>query len=228
MNTLLAAIVTSTLLVSAAGTERSIDSLDGLKILRAAEDAIDVGGESPAAVAEAKVLYVRAAATEPRLRRSAILGLLVIETDANTRRRLRDLLADTASPMIPISAARIAARPPHRNEDVLAACRSLASWRRGNPRRLDEAMKIPSQRDLLRYYEHYLPAGLDGLLAEERGRRRRLTDAELRGTLRMELSLLGGRRGWAAEAVATNRQPIGGGGGSDIADIMGVDLGTGE
>ena len=179
-------------------------------------------------MAEAKALYVRAAAVEPRLRRSAILGLLVIETDANTRRRLRDILAATASPMIPISAAGIAARPPHRDEDVLAACRSLASWRRGNPRRLDDAMKVLSQRDLLRYYEHYLPAGLDGLLAEERGRRRRLTDTELRGTLRMELAMLGGRRGWAAEVVATNRQPIGGGGGSDIADIMGVDLLSGE
>ncbi len=228
MNALLAVLLSSVLLVSATATERDLDPGDGLTMIRSAEDVLDVGGGSPAAVAEAKALYVRAAAVEPRLRRSAILGLLVIETDANTRRRLRDILAATASPMIPISAAGIAARPPHRDEDVLAACRSLASWRRGNPRRLDDAMKVPAHRDLLRYYEHYLPAGLDGLLAEERGRRRRLTDTELRGTLRMELAMLGGRRGWAAEVVATNRQPIGGGGGSDIADIMGVDLLSGE
>lgn len=198
----------------------ALNGVDGLAYLRLAEDVIDAGNDG-ASLQLARELLVLSIVAESRLRRSALLALLEIETDARRRRELLGLLESTPSPLVSVDVSGTGARPPHGQRDVLAVCSALSAWRRGDPAPMTKLG--PAAMALLRYHGHLLPGGPGEFLERIKDRRVRPSEHEIVATLHAELVLLGGDRSWSADAAALGRQPLSLGGGGDVAMLMGVD-----
>ncbi len=197
------------------------DGSDGMAYIELAEDVL-ADGTSERAIQIARKCYVLAAVVDPQFERSAMLGLIEIEDNAQ---RLEQLIASLPSGNLLLGEVVVhvdAVRPSASPEAIFAACKEVQ-----NLRLLDKIQLLErdsQQLELLRYASLSLPHALRQILLE--GGKVPVNQKVESQTLKAELQLLGSTTQWSAAVLVEGNVPLDVAGTIDLAALIGVDTST--
>jgi hypothetical protein len=194
-----------------------LDGTDSLAYIEMAEDIL-VGVRNEKAIDVAKKCYVLAAFFDAQLHRSAMLGLIEIETDQH---KLDALLSSLPSAKLFLGNVVYhldTVRPVATPNLILDACKQVQ-----NLRMLDTihvAERNDAQEELLQYAAASMPEELSKVLLQ--GGKVPSAQSVSVDSLKAELLLLGGTTQWSAAVLVEGNIPLGVKGSIDLAALMGI------
>ncbi|MDP7009422.1 MAG: hypothetical protein QGI78_07615 [Phycisphaerales bacterium] len=212
-------ILVLTSAISVEHTEFQLDGTDGVAYIELAEDMLD-DATSKEAVQFARKCYVLSAQVNPNLKKSAILALIAIETDAKRRDVLRSSISSETLLPHDIVLQGNDPLPSATPQEILTACEILEDVRTGGA--INIGGRSPVVNSLLEYVSRsFEPSIRDIVLNGGRARASEFTSTQ---TLKAELQLLGGSSQWSAAIVLNGAQPRKVFGTLDLPSIMQVDV----
>mgnify|MGYP001318391847 CR=1 FL=1 len=206
-----------TLVVLAPETwEQSLDTRDGMSYIRAAEDITANGIDTIEKRNVATHLYVIAAITDARLRDSAILGIISIQSDEDLKLKLQSMEHLTDDLLIASVVSNTYSSLSAQSKSIDTLCSTLTSLRKGKNVSVERANE-------LRPWGYLFDGGFERFMQAAQQRRRSIPEATIESTLRVELAVLGGPALWSADYAATSGKPVALSVNDDLATMFKVD-----
>ena len=196
--------------------ENSIDTRDGMSYITAAEDISATGIDSMHKRELVTHLYVFSAITDPRLRDSAILGLISIESDEDLKLKLHSMEHQLDQLLVPSVIVNAHSPTGAQTESIDQLCSTITQIRKGKAISVDRANE-------LRPWGYLFDGGFDRFMQLAKQKRRSISERTLDSTLRVELAVLGGASLWSADYAATSGKPVALSLNDDLATMFKVD-----
>ncbi len=198
--------------------ESSIDPRDGLTYICVAEDLTSSGIQSSLQRKLIVELYVLAAVTDPRLRDSAILGILkTLQTSEDNGPLIHQLqLLMHGKPLLVPSVVNIEYTPLQNAKLVESVCNTLSIMRQGKT-------ISAKQADSLKSNWPNIPDSFNVFFQDTQRRKKKLSQDEIESTLKVELAILGGSTLWSADVVTSGGHPVVMSMTDDLATLLSVD-----
>ena len=212
----LATLLIASCLLAPEPWEQSIDIRDGMSYLKAAEDLTAAGIDSIHKRDLVTHLYVLSAITDQRLRDSAILGLISIESDEDFKLKL--LSMEHQIDQLLVSSVIVSAHSltGAKIESIDSLCTTITKIREGKAISDDRANE-------LRPWGYLFEGGFDRFMQTAKLKRRTVSKETIDSTLRVELAVLGGAMLWSADYTATSGKPVALSLNDDLATMFKVD-----
>lgn len=218
IHTMYICIVAIALSTMATSQTAELDGSDALAYIEMAEDVL-VGERSERAIQVAKKCYVLSALFDSRLHRSAMLGLIEIETDQH---KLDALLSSLPAAKLLLGNVVFhvdSVRPVATPARILAACKQVQNLRMLDTIYVSDRSEI--QVELLQYAAASMPKELSKVLLQ--GGKVPAANSVSVDSLKAELLLLGGTTQWSAAVIVEGNIPLGVKGSIDLAALMGIE-----
>ena len=216
MTQVIATILLSLFALAPDAWEQTLDTRDGMSYIYAAEDIASLGIRSIDARDVVTHLYVIAAITDPRLRDSAILGLISIASDEDLKLKLHSMEHLTTDLLVRSVITNGSSSSNSRSESIDKLCSTLTSLRKG------KTVTVESTNEL-RPWGYLFEGGFDRFMQAAKQRRRSVSQETIESTLRVELAVLGGPVLWSADFAATSGKPVALSINDDLATMFNVD-----
>jgi hypothetical protein len=187
-----------------------------MSYIRAAEDITADGIDSIETRDIVTYLYVIAAITDVRLRDSAILGLISIESDEDLKLKLHSMEHLTDGLLVGSVITNTNSGLSAQSKSIDTLCSTLTTLRKGKTISVERANE-------LRPWGYLFEGGFDNFMQAAKQRRRALPQATIESTLRVELAVLGGPALWSADYAATSGKPVALSVNDDLATMFRVD-----
>ncbi len=220
MNMIVTALSLS-MFFSVGDLENSLNPLDGLTYLRAAEDIAFEEHPLETNRVLAEQLYVLSAIIDPTLRESAIVGLRSIQNSLEMMQKLDALRLESRVLLVPEVVVQNLDPELDQVETVQQLCATLNEIRSG--KRVKE-----SQLQTLTPFRFRFPSAFDRLMKSARtedaiSSKNKISPMNMKTSLRIELDILGGPTLWSADYMATDGRGICAHTQDDLALLFNVD-----